>query len=142
MSNGNVKIVVDSLLNFDEESTRLLSMFCEFCVRSMSLFGKYSCLLVSDKQAHGIKTTAVCLYDEKTVKVSCDGRMFSDILRSIAHELFHLKQYENGMDIPITYLHFSSEIEDDANAVAGKLLNAFSGVIGHESIYSKGIKKV
>ena len=142
MNNEKIKLIVDKSLNFETEHLRLLSAFCEFCFRSLSLAGNYSCFLVSNRAAHGIQTTAVCMYQESVVKIFCDGRMFSDVLRSIAHELFHIKQYENGLEVPLSYLHFSSKIEDDANAVAGKLLNAFSGVMGYETIYSNGIKKV
>ena len=136
---GHISVFIDQGLQFDREHVRLLSLFIEFCIRVLDISGSYECHLVESREAHGIKTTAVCLYGENVVKVYCKGRLFSDILRSIGHEFFHIKQHENGLEIPVDYLHFSSKIEDDANKVAGKLLNAFSGVLGYESIYSKGI---
>lgn len=140
MDNKDIKIFIERGLLVDEERKRLLDMYIQYCYRALNLRSQYECYLVKSREKHGIETTAVCLYLEGKVKIYCKDRLFSDVLRSIAHEFCHLKQYENGVEPPTNYLHFSSQMEDEANEMAGKLLNAFSEVIGHESIYVKGFE--
>ena len=63
------------------------------------------------------------------IKVRSKGRSLMDILRSIAHELVHHKQKEDGMfedkevikDIP----EVGGPIEDEANAIAGRLIKKY-----------------
>ncbi len=143
MHNDNsVKIFVEKGLLIDEEKKRLLDMYVQYCYRALNLRSNYECYLVKSREKHGIETTAVCLFTEGKVKIYCKDRLFSDVLRSIAHEFCHLRQYENDVKPPTNYLHFSSRMEDEANEMAGKLLNAFSEVIGHESIYVKGFETI
>lgn len=40
-----------------------------------------------------------------------------------------------GQAFKHTYLHFDNESEDEANAISGELVNAYSEVMGHERIY-------
>jgi Zn-dependent peptidase ImmA (M78 family) len=136
----NIKIFIEKGLFLEDEKKRLLGLYVEYCCRALSLSQKYECYLVKSKEKHEIKTTAVCLYAERKIKIYVKNRLFSDVLRSIAHELSHLRQYENGESPSTNYLHFSSGMEDEANELAGKLLNAFSEVMGHESIYVEGFK--
>jgi hypothetical protein len=63
------------------------------------------------------------------IKVRCKGRSLMDILRSLAHELVHHKQKEDGKfkdkeevkDIP----EVGGPIEDEANALAGRLIKKY-----------------
>ena len=63
------------------------------------------------------------------IKVRSKGRSLADILRSLAHELVHHKQKENGdfknkeviKDIP----EVGGHIEDEANAIAGRLIKKY-----------------
>jgi hypothetical protein len=48
--------------------------------------------------------------------------------------LTHIKQYESG-ETENLHLHFASKNENEANALAGELVNAFSVVIGYDTIY-------
>ena len=55
------------------------------------------------------------------IKVYGKNRALVDVLRSIAHELVHHKQYENDElkgDIP----DIGGPIEDEANAFAGRFI--------------------
>jgi hypothetical protein len=77
---------------------------------------------------HGLKTTANYDYtkENKTIKVNGKGRALVDIMRSLAHELVHHKQFEQGrLDGPQPP-DIGGEIEDEANAKAGQFIKIYS----------------
>jgi hypothetical protein len=77
---------------------------------------------------HGLKTTANYDYtkENKTIKVNGKGRALVDVMRSLAHELVHHKQFEQGrLDGPQPP-DIGGEIEDEANAKAGQFIKIYS----------------
>ena len=81
---------------------------------------------------NGLKTTANYDYrqEEKVVRVYGKNRALVDIMRSIAHELVHHKQFEDGrLDGPKPP-DIGGEIEDEANAKAGQFIKMFSRMDG------------
>jgi hypothetical protein len=79
---------------------------------------------------NGLKTTANYDYtkENKIVKVCAKNRALVDVMRSIAHELVHHKQYEEGrLDGPQPP-DIGGEIEDEANAKAGQFIKMFAKV--------------
>ena len=136
----SLKIKIENGISLSDEQKRLLSAFVEYCYRALGLQKEYFCYLVKDREKHDIETTAVCFYDKGKIYIYASGRLFSDVLRSIAHEATHLRQVEHGKTPGEEYLHFSSDLEDNANELAGKLLNAFSQVMGYKTIYDEHIK--
>lgn len=83
-----------------------------------------------------IKTTANYDYtkDEKIIKINGRNRAIVDIMRSIAHELTHHKQWEDGR-LKIKPADIASDIENEANAKAGELIKRFALV--DNSIYDE-----
>jgi hypothetical protein len=83
-----------------------------------------------------IKTTANYDYtkDEKIIKINGRNRAVVDIMRSIAHELTHHKQWEDGR-LKIKPADIASDIENEANAKAGELIKRFALV--DNSIYDE-----
>jgi hypothetical protein len=76
----------------------------------------------------GLKTTANYDYtqENKVVKVCAKNRALVDVMRSIAHELVHHKQYEEGrLDGPQPP-DIGGEIEDEANAKAGQFIKMYA----------------
>jgi hypothetical protein len=76
----------------------------------------------------GLKTTANYDYtqENKVVKVCAKNRALVDVMRSIAHELVHHKQYEQGrLDGPQPP-DIGGEIEDEANAKAGQFIKMYA----------------
>lgn len=73
-----------------------------------------------------IKTTASYNYSgkEKTIRVNGEGRSLVDIMRSIAHEMVHHKQFEDGR-LEVKPQDIGGEIEDEANAIAGQLIKIY-----------------
>jgi hypothetical protein len=76
---------------------------------------------------NGLKTTANYDYtkENKVVKVCMKNRALVDVMRSIAHELVHHKQFEQGrLNTPPPDI--GGEIEDEANAKAGQFIKMFA----------------
>ena len=80
----------------------------------------------------GLKTTANYDYtkENKIVKVCSKNRALVDVMRSLAHELVHHKQWEDGrLDGPKPP-DIGGEIEDEANAKAGQFIKMYSKIDG------------
>lgn len=75
----------------------------------------------------GLKTTANYDYtkENKIVKVCAKNRALVDVMRSIAHELVHHKQYEQGR-LEVKPPDIGGEIEDEANAKAGQFIKMYA----------------
>ena len=93
----------------------------------------------------GIKTTAVYKYqdegdedfEQSEIRVFALGRALVDVLRSIAHELVHHKQNEDG-ELKGKHSNVGGPIEDEANAVAGEMIKAYG--LEHPEIYPEGVE--
>ena len=74
-----------------------------------------------------LKTTASYNHskDPKVIRVNVKNRALVDILRSIAHEMVHHKQYEQGR-LKVQPPDIGVEIEDEANSKAGQYIKMFS----------------
>jgi hypothetical protein len=77
----------------------------------------------------GLKTTANYDYtkENKIIKVFGKGRMLVDVMRSVAHEMVHHKQYEQGR-LEVRPPDIGGEIEDEANAKAGQYIKMYSKI--------------
>jgi len=78
----------------------------------------------------GLKTTAHYDYtkENKIVRVYGRNRALVDIMRSVAHELVHHKQFEEGrLDGPQPP-DIGGEIEDEANAKAGQHIKMYAKI--------------
>ena len=75
----------------------------------------------------GLKTTANYDYtkENKIIKVCAKNRALVDVCRSIAHEMVHHKQFEQGR-LKVQPPDIGGEIEDEANAKAGQFIKMFA----------------
>ncbi len=75
----------------------------------------------------GLKTTANYDYtkDNKVIKICAKNRALVDVMRSIAHEMVHHKQFEQGR-LEVRPPDIGGEIEDEANAKAGQYIKIFA----------------
>lgn len=75
----------------------------------------------------GLKTTANYDYrqEQKVVRVYGKNRALVDIMRSVAHEMVHHKQFEDGR-LEQRPPDIGGEIEDEANAKAGQYIKLFA----------------
>lgn len=74
-----------------------------------------------------LKTTANYDYRKKNkiIKVNGKNRALVDVLRSIAHEMVHHKQFEDGR-LKVRPPDIGGEIEDEANAKAGQYIKMYA----------------
>jgi hypothetical protein len=74
-----------------------------------------------------LNTTASYNYmeEKKLIKIYVKNRALVDIMRSVAHEMTHHKQFEDGR-LETKPPDIGHEIEDEANAKAGKFIKLFS----------------
>jgi hypothetical protein len=63
--------------------------------------------------------------DTNTIELAVTGRHMLDILRTLAHELTHAKQNEQG-EMPDDAGRTGSPYEDDANAQAGRMMRRWA----------------
>jgi hypothetical protein len=102
----------------------IVGSFLDFCQDNLGYTTPASVELVTDRDS--LVTLASYNLNDNSVKVYSKNRALADILRSIAHELVHHKQLEDGrIDINNPPQDIGGEIEDEANAVAGQLVKAF-----------------
>jgi Zn-dependent peptidase ImmA (M78 family) len=83
-----------------------------------------------------LKTTASYDYtkENKIVKINGKNRALVDVMRSLAHELVHHKQWEDGR-LKVRPPDIGGEIEDEANAKAGQYIKMFAKI--DDSIYEE-----
>lgn len=83
-----------------------------------------------------LKTTANYDYTKKNkiIKVNAHKRALVDVMRSLAHELVHHKQWESG-ELEVKPPDIGGKIEDEANAKAGQYIKMYSKI--DPSIYEQ-----
>ncbi len=118
----------------DENKKEKLNNFVKFVKEQLEL--KTVPTISIQNHRNGLKTTANYDYtkENKVVKVCMKNRALVDVMRSIAHELVHHKQFEQGrLNTPPPDI--GGEIEDEANAKAGQFIKMFARI--DESIYDE-----
>jgi hypothetical protein len=102
-----------------------LNEFVKFVKNQLELDSVPTIVIKSNRD--GLKTTANYDYtkENKVVKVYGKNRALVDIMRSVAHELVHHKQFEQGR-LEVRPPDIGGEIEDEANAKAGQYIKMFS----------------
>jgi len=122
-----------------ESQTGTIGEFIKFAIKNLGLQNTPGSLTLSydNKQAQDKRTFGFFDPHDKKIWVYVKNRNMADILRTLAHELVHRKQEEDGR-LDIKSGETGSPIEDEANAIAGVLLRNFGKI--NNSIY-EGLKK-
>ena len=112
-----------SFLNDDKK--KILDEFVLFVKEQLEL--KTVPTIKIQNHRDGLKTTANYDYtkENKIIKVCAKNRALVDVCRSIAHEMVHHKQFEQGR-LKVQPPDIGGEIEDEANAKAGQYIKMFS----------------
>ena len=129
------KLFVDKNLNIDENKIILIAEFCAYCADNLPIEGDYEIYVVADRDPHDITTTAAYHVGANICKIYGKNRALVDILRSIAHEMTHMMQDEQGL-IKGHIQDAGGFHEDQANAKAGELIKRFAkSKEGRRAIY-------
>jgi Zn-dependent peptidase ImmA (M78 family) len=100
----------------------------EFVKYVKNELGLEKCPVVILQNGRGVlKTTANYNYssDKKVIRVNSKNRALVDVLRSIAHEMVHHKQFEEGR-LKVKPADIGGDIEDEANSKAGQFIKLYS----------------
>ena len=135
-----MKVHISKNLGFDENKKNLAGQFILFCAEELPIENDFDIYIVSEREPHGITTTAVYEIGNNCCKIYGKNRAFADILRSVAHEMTHMMQDEMGLiNGPIR--DAGGFHEDQANARAGELIKLFAkSKEGRRAIYESKIK--
>lgn len=109
-----------------------ISEFVKF-VRNELKMKEYPVIILQNGRGD-LKTTASYDYsnDKKIIRVNSKNRALVDVLRSIAHEMVHHKQFEDGR-LKIKPADIGSEEENEANYVAGIMIKKYA--LNNQNIY-------
>jgi hypothetical protein len=116
------------------DSKEILNDFVKFVKKELKIKNLPTIKIQNNRD--GLKTTANYDYtkENKIIKVCSKNRALVDVLRSIAHELVHHKQWEDGR-LEIRPADIGSPEEDEANALAGRYIKMYA--LKDSSIYDK-----
>lgn len=108
-----------------EDKKKVLDKFVLFVKKQLELKTIPTIKIQNDRE--GLKTTANYDYtkENKIIKVCAMNRALVDVCRSIAHEMVHHKQFEEGR-LEVKPPDIGGEIEDEANAKAGQFIKMYS----------------
>ena len=109
----------------DDDKKEKLNTFVKFVKDQLELKSVPTIKVQNNRD--GLKTTANYDYtkENKIIKVCAKNRALVDVCRSIAHEMVHHKQYEQGR-LKVQPPDIGGEIEDEANAKAGQYIKMYS----------------
>jgi hypothetical protein len=118
----------------NDENKKKLNEFVKFVRNELKLDTVPTIKIQNNRD--GLKTTANYDYtkENKIIKVCSKNRALVDVMRSIAHEMVHHKQFEDGR-LEVRPPDIGGEIEDEANAKAGQYIKMFSKI--DPSIYEE-----
>jgi hypothetical protein len=108
-----------------DEKKEILDKFVLFVKKQLEL--KTIPTIKVQNNRDGLKTTANYDYtkENKIIKVCAKNRALVDVCRSIAHEMVHHKQFEQGR-LKVQPPDIGGEIEDEANAKAGQFIKMYA----------------
>lgn len=111
----------------DDNKKEKLDGFVRFVKKELGIKHTPTIALLNTRKT--IKTTANYDYtkENKIIKIYAKDRMLVDIMRSIAHELNHHKQWEDGR-LKVKPPDIGGAIEDEANAKAGQFIKMFAKI--------------
>lgn len=110
-----------------EKKEKLLNEFVKFVKNELGIENLPK--MVIQNHRNGLATTANYDYtkDKKVIKICARNRALVDVMRSLAHELVHHKQWEDGR-LEVRPPDIGGEIEDEANAKAGQYIKMFAKI--------------
>ena len=118
-----------------EEQKQKLEEFTKFVKKELGIKNMPTVSIKNNRE--GLKTTANYDYtkENKIIKVCAKNRALVDVMRSLAHEMTHHKQWEEGRLNGPKPPDIGGDIEDEANAKAGQFIKMFSKI--DPSIYDE-----
>lgn len=104
---------------------RIAKEFLAWAIGELGIKGKPDIQFTSDKDLVRARRTFGTTRPDGQIWVYVGERNTADMLRTLCHELVHYKQFEDGMDVGSLEGPDHQRIEDEANAVAGRMLRDY-----------------
>lgn len=121
----------------DNQNKYVVVKFIKYINDELNLNKPFRVQLAQSRDSD-LKTYAYYNPQNGIIKVYCKQRGLADVLRSIAHELIHHHQNQNGkLNEPTQDI--GGHIEDEANSVAGQLVKKFGYMHPELAIYSRSL---
>ena len=136
----NLMNITEGVAVFSADEKKHLEGIVDLVVKELGITVPVDINYQTDKE--GIETTAVYKYEDgqnsdienSEVKVYTKDRALQDVMRSVAHELVHHHQNEEG-ELEGKIQNVGGPIEDEANALAGEFLKKYG--LQHPEIYGE-----
>ena len=111
----------------NDDKKEKLNQFVKFVRKELGI--KQMPTISIQRTRDNIKTTANYDYTKpnKVIKIYGGNRILADVMRSLAHELIHHKQWEDGR-LKVKPPDIGGTIEDEANAKAGQFIKMFARI--------------
>ena len=120
-------------MDLTDRNKEIVEEFVKHCKKELGIVSKFSVKLV--KKGLADPTAGTFNPNTREIMVCCKNRAIADCLRTIAHELTHLKQLED-MDGGEEFPDNDEELqpyEDSANLMAGRIVRFWGR--NHREIY-------
>lgn len=113
----------------NQKKLDILKHFLKFCKKELEIQSLPKISLITDRSfVENFRSFGEYNPNEMSVRVFVGNRNLADICRSLAHELVHHRQHELGL-IYNTAGETGTEIENDANAIAGIIMREFGRLV-------------
>ena len=109
----------------------ILKEFLAFIVKKLNITRPFKVKLTSNR-TEDFKTHAYYVPSDGTISVCIKNRQCADMLRSVAHEMIHHKQNQEGrLNADEAIPDIGGDIENEANSIAGQLVKEFGYTTKH-----------
>jgi hypothetical protein len=122
----------------NKESKKIIEDFIHYVCNELKIKTQPKIILQNERGK--LKTTGVYENFKNEIRVNTKNRALVDILRTIAHELVHHSQFENGR-LYKKHPSIGGEIENEANSKAGIFIKKYAKEI-NSKIYNDEINMI
>jgi hypothetical protein len=113
------------------QNISIIKQFAAHCIKELGLTGPISIKL--SKQQTGMPTAGYFDPNTCNVFVAVHNRAMADVMRTMAHELTHCRQQQQGTEFPNDDAGLQP-MEDEANLMSGRLVRFWGR--SHREIYA------
>lgn len=112
-------------LHTEDQTVRWCKKFVQWAIEKLDIAGKPNIVYSTDKNQVDQHRTFGSTSHSGDIWVYVGNRNTADVLRTLCHELVHYKQFEDGSAHDHMDKADHQRIEDEANALAGRLMREY-----------------
>lgn len=129
-----VKIFKRPSHQVSDEYLDYLLDFAQFITTKLPFKSVVEIYLIKRNEREGCSTGQFDTAENKIYAVT-DGRALVDIMRTVAHEMVHMKQHGLNQIDPAKYTDIGGFAEDEANVKAGNFIKMYVKERNKDAIY-------